>query len=209
MKKASKKPGAAKRKTAKKFAAQSAQELVETVAKRHGIGKAKPAKPGDAVMLPSERMGVPPTTPDVDQKLAAAEPRPTPPPTDEREAAERFEERTGLKVKRSWAMLDDPKARSTKKGAAEGKPGRGRLNKILGCSACAIAKALGAAGIKWEEADRVMRAHGITMPKPSLSVQLGFGRNRATWEKRGNPAPLSEAQIAELRAAGAKLETPA
>jgi len=151
-------------------------------------------------------VGVPPTTPDVDQKLAAAEPPPTPPPADEHEAADRFEARTGLKVKRSWAMLGDPKVRDTKKGAAEGKPAAGRLNRILGHSACAIAKALGAAGIKWEEADRVMRAHGITMPKPSLSVQLGFGRNRATWEKRGNPAPLTEAQIKDLREAGAKLE---
>jgi len=44
-----------------------------------------------------------------------------------------------------------------------------------------------------------MRAHGIEMPKASLSVQLGFGRNQATWEKRGEPAPITDDQIADLR----------
>jgi len=84
--------------------------------------------------------------------------------------------------------------------AGEAKPGsKGRKNKILGHSACAVAKALGKAGVKWEEADRIMRAHGIEMPKASLSVQLGFGRNQATWEKRGEPAPITDDQIADLR----------
>lgn len=77
--------------------------------------------------------------------------------------------------------------------------GTARKNKIHGFSACAVAKALGAAGIKWEEADKIMRAHGIEMPKASLSVQLGFGRNRETWEKRGEPAALTAEQIAALR----------
>ena len=82
----------------------------------------------------------------------------------------------------------------------EAKPGsKGRKNKILGHSACAVAKALGKAGVKWDEADRIMRAHGIEMPKASLSVQLGFGRNQATWEKRGEPAPITDEQIADLR----------
>lgn len=94
------------------------------------------------------------------------------------------------------------------KAAPAGKPapaeatppgGKGRKNKIHGFSACAVAKALGKAGIKWEEADRIMRAHGIEMSKASLSVQLGFGRNEATWEKRGEPAPLTDEQIADLR----------
>ena len=75
----------------------------------------------------------------------------------------------------------------------------GRKNKILGFSACAVAKALGRAGIKLEEADQILRRQGVAMTRASLSVQLGFGRNEATWEKRGEPAPLTEAQIAELR----------
>lgn len=79
------------------------------------------------------------------------------------------------------------------------KVATGRKNKIHGFSACAVAKAFGKAGVKWEEADRIMRAHGIEMPKASLSVQLGFGRNQATWEKRGVPAPLTDEQIADLR----------
>ena len=79
------------------------------------------------------------------------------------------------------------------------KVATGRKNKIHGFSACAVAKALGKAGVKWEEADRIFRAHGIEMPKASLSVQLGFGRNEATWEKRGEPAPLTDEQIADLR----------
>ncbi len=136
------------------------------------------------------------------------QPEPPTPPADEAAAAERFEARTGLKVKRSWAMLATPNHSAAKKGEADpGKPGRGRLNRILGHSACAVAKSLGAAGVKWAEADRIMRAHGVQMPKPSLAVQLGFGRNEATWERRGFPAPLTATQIAELRAAGAKLES--
>ena len=71
---------------------------------------------------------------------------------------------------------------------------------IFGFSACAVAKTLGKAGLKYEEADRIFRAHGITMPKASLSVQLGFGRNEATWAKHGKPAELTEAQVSELRA---------
>jgi hypothetical protein len=83
--------------------------------------------------------------------------------------------------------------------APESPKAAGRKNKIHGFSACAVAKALGAAGLKWEEADRIFRAHGIEMSKASLSVQLGFGRNQATWEKRGEPAPLTAEQIADLR----------
>ena len=76
---------------------------------------------------------------------------------------------------------------------------KGRKTLIFGCSACAAAKALGKAGVKWAEADAIFRTNGIDMPKASLSVQLGFGRNEATWERHGKPAPLSDAQIAELR----------
>ena len=72
----------------------------------------------------------------------------------------------------------------------------------MGFSACAVAKALGKAGVKHEESARIFHDHGIEMPKASLSVQLGFGRNQATWERHGKPAELSEAQIAELRADG-------
>jgi hypothetical protein len=79
------------------------------------------------------------------------------------------------------------------------KNGKPRKNKILGFSACAVAKALGAAGIKFQEADLIFRAHGIEMPKASLSVQLGFGRRPATWERHGKPAELSAEQINELR----------
>jgi len=82
---------------------------------------------------------------------------------------------------------------------ATGRPKGGKLNRILGFSACAVAKALGKAGVKHEEADRIFRAQGIEMPKASLSVQLGFGRRPQTWERHGNPAELTDAQIAELR----------
>lgn len=82
---------------------------------------------------------------------------------------------------------------------ANPKSDRVRKNKIHGFSACAVAKALGKAGIKWEEANRIFCAHGIEMPKASLSVQLGFGRCEATWAKRGEPAPLTDEQIADLR----------
>ena len=76
---------------------------------------------------------------------------------------------------------------------------KARKPQIFGFSACAVAKALGKAGMKYAEADLIFRAHGIEMPKASLSVQLGFGRNPASWERHGKPADLSDAQIAELR----------
>jgi hypothetical protein len=79
------------------------------------------------------------------------------------------------------------------------RAGKGRKPKIHGFSACAVAKALGAAGVKYEEADRIMRAHNIEMPKASLSVQLGFGRRPASWTRHGKPAELTDEQIAELR----------
>lgn len=88
--------------------------------------------------------------------------------------------------------------------SAAGRPKGTKLNKILGFSACAVAKALGKAGVKYAEADIIFRAHGIEMPKSSLSVQLGFGRNPASWERHGKPADLSDAQIADLRATPAK-----
>jgi hypothetical protein len=83
--------------------------------------------------------------------------------------------------------------------AAQAKPGKGRKNKILGHSACAMAKALGAAGVKWEEADKIMRAHEVVMPKASLSVQLGFGRRPETWDRHGKPAEITAEQITTLR----------
>jgi hypothetical protein len=76
---------------------------------------------------------------------------------------------------------------------------KGKLNRILGFSACAVAKALGKAGVKYAEADKIFRAHGIEMPKASLSVQLGFGRNTASWERHGKPADLTDVQIDVLR----------
>lgn len=105
-------------------------------------------------------------------------------------------------IKPDEAKAEKPtKARAEKAPSAPGSKGRKPL--VMGHSACAVAKALGAAGVKWEEADRIFRAQGVEMPKASLSVQLGFGRNPATYEKRGEPAPLTEAQIAELRTAAA------
>ena len=96
------------------------------------------------------------------------------------------------------AKAKEPKA--TKPTRADAQPtSKGRKTLIFGCSACAVAKALGKAGVKWAEADAIFRTNGIEMPKASLSVQLGFGRNEASWERHGKPAPLTDAQIAELR----------
>ena len=50
---------------------------------------------------------------------------------------------------------------------------------------CAVAKALGKAGVKHEEADRILHTYGIEMPKATLSVQLGFRRNVAAWQRQG------------------------
>ena len=78
---------------------------------------------------------------------------------------------------------------------------------ILGHSACAVLKALGKVGVKYSEADAILKRHGIEMTKASVSVQLGFGRNEHTWERHGQPAPLTEEQITALR--GAVVDTPA
>lgn len=97
---------------------------------------------------------------------------------------------------------ESPAQQTAAAAPAAGRPKGTKLNKIMGFSACAVAKALGKAGVRHEEAARIFQAHGITMPKASLSVQLGFGRNPEAWERHGKPAELSEAQIAELRNAG-------
>lgn len=78
-------------------------------------------------------------------------------------------------------------------------PRKGTRHTVLGHSACAVLKALGKAGIKYPEADAILKRHGIEMPKASVSVQLGFGRNEKTWERHGQPAPLTDAEIASLR----------
>ncbi|MEE4212917.1 MAG: hypothetical protein V2I43_27030 [Parvularcula sp.] len=69
---------------------------------------------------------------------------------------------------------------------------------ILGFSACAVLKALGKVGVKYPEADAILKRHGIEMPKASVNVQLGFGRNPHTWQRHGQPAPLTDEQIDEL-----------
>lgn len=110
-----------------------------------------------------------------------------------------FHPMTGAPPSATITEANRPQEAIPGNGTDSSKPTTGRKNKIHGFSACAVAKAFGKAGVKWEEADRILRAHGIEMPKASLSVQLGFGRNQATWEKRGEPAPLTDEQIADLR----------
>lgn len=94
-----------------------------------------------------------------------------------------------------------PKKKTAAKTAGKQTTEKPRHARIFDHSACAVARALGKEGVKWAEADAILRAHGVAMSKASLSVQLGFGRNSATWEKRGEPAPLTAAQIKELRKA--------
>jgi hypothetical protein len=88
------------------------------------------------------------------------------------------------------AVTESTPAKATRKGTR---------HTILGHSACAVLKALGKAGVKYPEADTILKRHGIEMPKASVSVQLGFGRNEKTWARHGNPAPLDDAAIGRLR----------
>ena len=74
-----------------------------------------------------------------------------------------------------------------------------KRHQILGHSACAVLKALGKAGLKYSEADAILKRHGIGMPKASVNVQLGFGRNEHTWQRHGQPAPLTDEQVDRLR----------
>ena len=69
---------------------------------------------------------------------------------------------------------------------------------IFGHSACSVLKALGRAGLKYQQADAILKHHGIEMPKASVSVQLGFGRNEHTWQRHGKPADLTAEQMKEL-----------
>jgi len=97
------------------------------------------------------------------------------------------------------APVEQPSPVEEQPAPATGRPKGTKLNRIMGFSACAVAKALGKAGVKHEEAARIFQAHEIVMPKASLSVQLGFGRNPATWERHGKPADLTDVQIDVLR----------
>jgi len=85
-----------------------------------------------------------------------------------------------------------PAAKRERKGGGSVHP------KILGFSACAVLKALGRAGVKYPEADAILKRHGIEMPKASVSVQLGFGRNAQSWQRHGQPAPLTPDQLKKL-----------
>jgi len=108
---------------------------------------------------------------------------------------------TAAKAKAANVATKAPTKPTTAPDAAKpGRPAGLKHTKLLGFSACAVAKALGRVGVKFDEADRIMKAHGITMTKPSLSVQLGFGRNPKSWERHGQPASLGDKKLAELRA---------
>ncbi|PTY02393.1 hypothetical protein DB346_09830 [Verrucomicrobia bacterium LW23] len=146
------------------------------------------AEVAEAAELPAEPAPAP-VTPPADPQLTDTE-IPQPAHSDEVDAA-------------PDAALASPPADQASTAPATPKPAtspKGRKNQIFGFSACAVAKALGAAGVKYPEADSIFRAHEIVMPKASLSVQLGFGRRPATWERHGKPADLTPQQIAELRA---------
>ena len=77
-------------------------------------------------------------------------------------------------------------------------PRTGTRKTVFGYSACSVLKALGRSGLKYAEADAILKRHGIEMPKASVSVQLGFGRNEHTWQRHGKPADLTAEQMKEL-----------
>jgi hypothetical protein len=106
-----------------------------------------------------------------------------------------FGKMVGRGKNRSFELITpkDKPMRSTK------APRKGTRHTILGHSACAILKALGKAGVKYPEADEILKHHGIEMPKTSVSVQLGFGRNENSWKRHGQPAALTDRDIKSLR----------
>jgi hypothetical protein len=93
--------------------------------------------------------------------------------------------------------VPEPEEETNRHSAIQNR--KSRRHQILGHSACAILKALGKAGIKYPEADAILKRHGIEMPKASVNVQLGFGRNEHTWQRHGQPAPLTDEQVDRLR----------
>ncbi|MFH1067160.1 MAG: hypothetical protein V1746_04605 [bacterium] len=119
-------------------------------------------------------------------------------------AGGKFQLRKGKDMFGTFADLQTAKAKAEermdeKPAKPSGKATGTKHNKILGYSACAVAKALGQAGVKYDEAVKILGKHGVAMSQASLRIQLGFGRNPKTWEKHSKPAPLTEKQIAELR----------
>lgn len=95
---------------------------------------------------------------------------------------------------------DAPKAAPAALAAkAATKATLGRHPKVMGHSACAVAKALGKVGVRYDEAVKVMAAQGVKMTERSLRVQLAFGKCPNSWERHGQPAPLSAGQVADLR----------
>jgi hypothetical protein len=110
-----------------------------------------------------------------------------------------FEQVTPAK-KRSRSQPTPEPVESTEPAQAKA-PRKGTRHTVLGHSACAVLKALGKAGVKYPEADQILKRHGIEMPKASVSVQLGFGRNEKAWQRHGQPAPLTDKDIKSLRAA--------
>jgi len=91
-----------------------------------------------------------------------------------------------------------PAPATKEKRGARTTPRTGTRKTIFGHSACSVLKALGRAGLKYQQADAILKHHGIEMPKASVSVQLGFGRNERTWQRHGKPADLTVEQMKEL-----------
>lgn len=122
-----------------------------------------------------------------------------------------FGKMTGRSRNRSFELITPAKKRNRPQRTPEPveptepapakAPRKGTRHMILGHSACAVLKALGKSGVKYPEANEILRRHGIEMPKASVSVQLGFGRNEKAWQRHGQPAPLTDKDIKSLRAA--------
>lgn len=115
-------------------------------------------------------------------------------------AGGKFQLRKGKKMFGVFADLSSAKAKAEermdeKPTKPSGKPSGTKHAKVFGYSACAVAKALGQACIKYDEAVKILGKYGITMSPASLRIQLGFGRNPKTWEQHGKPAPLTKEQI--------------
>lgn len=82
------------------------------------------------------------------------------------------------------------KAKTTTGGVRKG----GSLGDVMGYAATAVLRALGVAGVSIPHARAIIKAQGIKIPDHSAGVQVSLGRTGAR-----PPAPLTHAQIAELK----------
>lgn len=72
----------------------------------------------------------------------------------------------------------------------------GTLGGLFGHSITAVLRRLGAEGVATAHVRAIMAAKGVKVSDTTVSIQVNAGRNKD--KERGEPAPLTAAQVKEL-----------